>query len=106
MPKFVRVHDTETGHEFDVHEDAVAALPESVRVLEDDVVEGRTAQARPATFNVEREPAGEPSLPDDAPAKSASKADWVAFAVQNGMDESTAESQTRDALIAHFTQEP
>lgn len=39
---------------------------------------------------------------DGAPAKSASKADWVAFAVSKGADEAEADAQTKDDLIAAY----
>jgi hypothetical protein len=35
-----------------------------------------------------------------APAKSASKADWVAYAVAQGMDEAEADAMTKDDLQA------
>lgn len=37
-----------------------------------------------------------------APAKSASKADWVAYAVSQGADEATAEAATKEDLVAQF----
>lgn len=36
------------------------------------------------------------------PAKSASKADWVAYAVAQGAEQDEAESMTRDELAALF----
>jgi len=38
----------------------------------------------------------------DTPAKSASKADWVEYAVEQGADEDEAEAKTRDELIAEY----
>lgn len=38
----------------------------------------------------------------ERPAKSASKADWKAYAVQEGMDEVEAEKATRDELAAKY----
>jgi hypothetical protein len=35
-----------------------------------------------------------------SPARSASKADWVAFAVSSGADQDEAETSTKDELIA------
>lgn len=39
---------------------------------------------------------------DDKPAKSASKSDWVAFAVSQGAEESEAEAMTKDELVKSF----
>lgn len=39
---------------------------------------------------------------DKAPAKSASKADWVAYAIAQGVDADEAEASTRDALAERF----
>jgi hypothetical protein len=36
------------------------------------------------------------------PAKSASKTDWVAYAVQEGMDAGDADKATRDELAARY----
>lgn len=38
----------------------------------------------------------------ERPAKSASKADWKAYAVQEGMDEDEADKATRDELAAKY----
>jgi hypothetical protein len=38
----------------------------------------------------------------ERPAKSASKADWKAYAVQEGMDEAEADKATRDELAAKY----
>lgn len=38
----------------------------------------------------------------ERPAKSASKADWKAYAVQEGIDEAEAEKATRDELAAKY----
>lgn len=40
----------------------------------------------------------------ERPAKSASKADWVAYAVQEGADQAEAEGKTRDELAALFAE--
>lgn len=37
-----------------------------------------------------------------SPKASATKAEWVEFATKNGMDESDAESATRDELVERF----
>lgn len=39
---------------------------------------------------------------DGPPAKSASKADWVAFAVSQGADEDEADASTKDDLIEKY----
>lgn len=42
-------------------------------------------------------------IPDEAlPAKSATKADWKAYAAGHGLTEDEAEAMTRDQLVAHF----
>ncbi|MCM1941776.1 hypothetical protein NC239_26615 [Streptomyces sp. G3] len=43
----------------------------------------------------------EPAVPQ-RPAKSASKKDWVAYAVSQGADEAEAESATRDELAEAY----
>ncbi|MFF3398248.1 hypothetical protein ACFYW6_07015 [Streptomyces sp. NPDC002659] len=47
----------------------------------------------------EPDPAPEPSGP---PAKSATKAEWVAYAVSQGVEQSEAEGLKRDELVALF----
>ncbi len=39
---------------------------------------------------------------DGPPAKSASKADWVDYAVTRGLSQADAEASTRDDLVARF----
>ncbi|KMS72301.1 hypothetical protein ACZ91_64860, partial [Streptomyces regensis] len=50
----------------------------------------------------EREP--EQSAEVVRPARSASKADWVRYAVGSGMPEADAEAMTRDQLAEHYTE--
>ncbi|MFE6488969.1 hypothetical protein ACFVGN_39385 [Streptomyces sp. NPDC057757] len=38
----------------------------------------------------------------ERPAKSASKADWKAYAIQEGLDEDEAETATRDELAVKY----
>ncbi len=49
-----------------------------------------------------REVAVEPPAPAGPPAKSAPKADWVAYAVAQGADEAEAEKTTKDELISAY----
>ena len=49
------------------------------------------------------EEAGAPADADPAPRKSASKADWAAYAVAHGMTAEEAETLTRDQLVERFT---
>ncbi|WP_328846122.1 hypothetical protein [Streptomyces sp. NBC_00258] len=60
--------------------------------------------ADPASaWHVEESEQGEPeSIVLERPAKSASKADWKAYALQEGMDEEEAEKATRDELAAKY----
>lgn len=60
--------------------------------------------ADPATaWRVEESEQDEPEpVVLERPAKSASKADWKAYAVQEGLDEEEAEKATRDELAATF----
>ena len=44
-----------------------------------------------------------PAGGDGVPSKSASKAEWVAYAVSQGVPEAEAEAATRDELVARFT---
>lgn len=69
-----------------------------------DVELGRLIQVDPdgATFT---EPATEPDPPEQSPKKpnkASSKADWVAWAVQQGAEQDEAESLTLAALIERF----
>jgi hypothetical protein len=47
--------------------------------------------------------AGDPPAVPKRPAKSAAKADWIAFGVALGNDESDLEAKTRDELVDMFT---
>ncbi|MFC9847789.1 hypothetical protein ACFWFF_01565 [Streptomyces sp. NPDC060223] len=56
-------------------------------------------------WHVVNAPAPEPEAAPvvlERPAKSASKADWKAYAVQEGLDEDEAEKATRDDLAARY----
>lgn len=44
--------------------------------------------------------------PPKRPAKSASKADWVAYAVGQGVSEADANAATRDELAAAYADDP
>lgn len=46
-----------------------------------------------------------PRDPDDPPAKSANKPDWVDYAVAQGADRDEAEKLTKDELIETYGQE-
>lgn len=50
----------------------------------------------------EPEPAEEPDDEPKAPARSASKADWAAYAIAQGVDADEAEKLTRDQLAERF----
>lgn len=65
-----------------------------------DEVQALLRQGRIESVN-EPEPAPEPE-PLGRPAKSASKADWKVFAVQEGTDEDEADAATRDELAAKY----
>jgi hypothetical protein len=77
------------------------------------IVDGETHPAELAycqdRYVVEPYVAEEPTdaeEPEDAmPRKSASKADWAAYAVAQGMTAEEADSLNRDQLVAHFTKE-
>lgn len=43
-----------------------------------------------------------PVVDPNAPARSASKSDWVVYAVSKGMDENAADKATRDQLVELF----
>lgn len=45
------------------------------------------------------------ALPEGAPKASVSKKDWVAFAIEKGVDAAEAESLTRDQLVERFAAE-
>lgn len=51
------------------------------------------------------EPAPAADEPAPTPTRSASKADWVTFAVESGMSTEDAESMTRDELVAYYTED-
>lgn len=44
-----------------------------------------------------------PHKSPEAPARSASKPEWVAYATKQGMDAAEAEAATRDDLAARFS---
>lgn len=46
--------------------------------------------------------ADDPDGPGGVPAKSASKADWVAYAVSQGKPEDEANAATKDELVAEY----
>lgn len=96
-PKWVRVRDTKTGHEYDVAERSAANLPEGVELLQG--VEPHTGAARPPKY-ADKAAAG-------PPAKSAPRGDWEAFAVDHaGMTaEDAAAFANKDELIAAVTKE-
>ncbi|MFH8646095.1 hypothetical protein ACH4B4_17175 [Streptomyces tendae] len=62
----------------------------------------------PAPDTGEDEPPHAPSSGDDGPdltkrpARSASKAEWLAYAVAQGADEDEAEDATKDQLIEQY----
>lgn len=69
---------------------------EEERRLEELVARGEAGWHRP-----DDEP---PAVVLERPAKSASKADWLAYAVVQGADEAEAEGKTRDELAALFAE--
>ncbi|MGW4467478.1 hypothetical protein [Micromonospora sp. NPDC004704] len=63
------------------------------------------AQRRPGYTVTEVDQAGNPLPTEDTPAKpsrSASKADWRAYAIEQGMPEADAEATTRDDLAVKY----
>lgn len=48
------------------------------------------------------EPSSEPNDSDKPPARSASKADWVTYAITQGVDADEADKLTRDQLAERF----
>lgn len=60
--------------------------------------------ADPATaWHIEKSEQAEPEpVPLEKPTKSASKADWKAYAVDQGLDEEEAETLTRDQLAEKY----
>lgn len=75
------------------------------RLLPDDVPADEVAALlRQGRVEVVVEPEPEPApVVLERPAKSASKADWKAYAIQEGMDAEEAEKATRDDLAAKYT---
>ncbi|GAA1455453.1 hypothetical protein [Nocardiopsis tropica] len=45
---------------------------------------------------------GDGEQPPARPAKSASKTDWIAYAIGQGMSEEDADAATRDALVERY----
>ncbi|CAL9480289.1 hypothetical protein SUDANB99_03068 [Streptomyces sp. enrichment culture] len=68
----------------------------------------RRYHPRPDAESGEQDPPHPPpnddNGPDDIerPARSASKAEWVAYAVAQGADQDDAEQSTKDALIERY----
>jgi len=84
---------------------AVAGMDFARGVAEGDPSPGALAYFRRHGYSVEEIAAG-PAVEEDPagrlPARSASKADWRAYAVAHGMSEEDADAATRDQLAAHF----
>lgn len=86
----------------DVIEDPHPRWPDSVRfVLRAGAapIDPAPAEAEPAAEATE-DGAGEAEA--EQPKKSASKADWVDFAVAQGLDREAAEAMTKDDLVEQF----
>ncbi|MDT9688191.1 hypothetical protein Q5762_07445 [Streptomyces sp. P9(2023)] len=77
-------------------------VAESLRPMPDseEAVELENLAANPASGW--RRVDEEPPAPAGPPAKSASKGDWVAYAVAQGADEAEAEKTTKDELISAY----
>lgn len=78
------------------------------RAVADDevhVAEIAYCHARGYYFGEDEGDSGADEAPDAPaqPRKSASKADWLAYAVSRGMSADEAESLTRDQLVERFT---
>jgi hypothetical protein len=70
---------------------------------EEQRLEELVARGESGWHRVDSEPAAETGpVVLERPAKSASKADWKAYAIQEGMDEAEAEKATRDELAAKY----
>jgi hypothetical protein len=70
---------------------------------EEQRLEGLTARVEGGWHRVDDEAPAEPEpVVLERPAKSASKTDWVAYAVQQGADQVEAASKTRDELAELF----
>lgn len=96
-PTWVRVRDVRTGHEYDVSTRAAANLSEGVELVEG--AEPHTGAPQAPTY------AEKPTA--EAPAKSAPRGDWEAYAVEHqGMSaEDAAAFANKDELIAAVTKE-
>lgn len=73
-------------------------------VIDEDTHPSELAYCR-AKYVVEPYVAEEPEqeqIEDPMPRKSASKADWLAYAVEHGVDPAEAEALTRDQLVELF----
>lgn len=73
-------------------------------VVDEDTHPNELAYCR-AKYTVEEYVADEPAdeeIEDPMPRKSASKADWLAYAVEHGVDQAEAEALTRDQLVELF----
>jgi hypothetical protein len=75
---------------------------------EEQRLEELVARGEGGWHRVAEAPADPPAEPKsvvlERPAKSASKADWVAYAVQEGAHQAEAEGKTRDELAALFAE--
>lgn len=83
-----------------VQADEIAEFP--AELAEYLVASGTAAYAEDADL-----PSDEPGTDDEGdttPARSASKRDWVAYAVDHGVDEEAAEDLTRDELVEMFVE--
>lgn len=70
---------------------------------EEKALDKLVAEGEGGWYRVDDEVPAEPG-PEDVkpPARSASKADWVAYAVSQGAEQADAESKTRDQLAELF----
>lgn len=82
----------------------VAGSPEAVELaaLAADPASGWRAVADEPPTVAEPETPSEPIELAEPPAKSAAKAEWVAYAVTQGAEEAAAEAATKDDLIKAF----
>jgi hypothetical protein len=73
--------------------------------IADKLAKGHVRRVQPdGTPYVEGDrPDGVPSLPESRPAVNAAKAEWVGWAVVNGMTPDDAEALTKQDLIERFT---
>ena len=92
---FVRVRDTQTGHQFDLPEDHYLIAQELVEVLDDD---RHPPKPKPRPAKHRGYDRISEAQDDGRPKGNATKDEWAAYALANGGTAEELEAMTRDEI--------